>query len=73
MGNNAGGPRGGQFDSGANGIAKVQEKEQYYKFYLDSAQKAIDMMRKQHKTAQIMRLNESQEQAMSPADHIQMQ
>ena len=29
----------------ANGV-KVQEKEQYYKFYLDSAQKAIDMMRK---------------------------
>jgi hypothetical protein len=25
---------------------KIQEKEQYYKFYLDSAQKAIDMMRK---------------------------
>jgi len=31
--------------AGANGV-KVQEKEQYYKFYLDSAQKAIDMMRK---------------------------
>lgn len=35
-----------------------QEKEQYYKFYLDSAQKAIEMMRKQHKSASIMRLKD---------------
>ena len=34
-----------------------QEREQYYKFYLDSAQKAIEMMRKQHKSASIMRAN----------------
>lgn len=32
------------------------DKEQYYKFYLDSAQKAIEMMRKQHKSASLMRM-----------------
>lgn len=26
-----------------------QDREQYYKFYLESAQRAIDMMRKQHR------------------------
>lgn len=34
-----------------------QEREQYYKFYLDSAQKAIEMMRKQHKSASIMKMS----------------
>lgn len=34
-----------------------QEKDQYYKFYLDSAQKAIEMMRQEHKSASLMRLN----------------
>lgn len=38
----------------------VQEKEQYYRFYLDSAQKAIEMMRKQHKSASLMRLTQEQ-------------
>jgi hypothetical protein len=33
------------------------EKDQYYKFYLDSAQRAIEMMRKQHKAASLVRMN----------------
>ena len=28
-----------------------QDREQYYKFYLESAQRAIDMMRKQHRNS----------------------
>mmetsp|Transcript_31178 Transcript_31178/g.47723 ORF Transcript_31178/g.47723 Transcript_31178/m.47723 type:complete len:81 (-) Transcript_31178:1201-1443(-) len=40
--------------SSANG----QEKDQYYKFYLDSAQKAIEMMRRQHKSLQLSKLNQ---------------
>ena len=44
---------------GKNDTAKQhsQEREQYYKFYLDSAQKAIEMMRKQHKSASIMKMS----------------
>ena len=34
------------------------EKDQYYKFYLDSAQKAIEMMRKQHKSVSLMKLQQ---------------
>jgi hypothetical protein len=29
-----------------NDTSKNQDREQYYKFYLDSAQRAIEMMRK---------------------------
>lgn len=29
--------------------AQSQDKDQYYKFYLESAQRAIEMMRKQHR------------------------
>ena len=43
--------------SGKDRQGHSQEREQYYKFYLDSAQKAIEMMRKQHKSASIMRVN----------------
>lgn len=45
---------GGKLDTGKQ---FSQEREQYYKFYLDSAQKAIEMMRKQHKSASIMKMN----------------
>lgn len=45
---------GGKLDSGKQ---YSQEREQYYKFYLDSAQKAIEMMRKQHKSASIMKMS----------------
>ena len=31
--------------------SKQQKKAEYYKFYLDNAQKAIDMMIQQHKSA----------------------
>ena len=34
------------------------EREQYYQFYLESAQRAIEMMRKQHKSTSIMRVNQ---------------
>lgn len=44
----------------ANQENKGQGREQYYKFYLDSAQRAIEMMRKQHKSASLMRLNQDQ-------------
>ena len=40
-----------------HGKQHSQEREQYYKFYLDSAQKAIEMMRKQHKSASIMKMS----------------
>lgn len=31
----------------------TNERDNYYKFYLDSAQRAIEMMRKQHKESTI--------------------
>jgi len=34
--------------------SQSQDREQYYKFYLDSAQRAIEMMRKQHKSTSFM-------------------
>jgi len=34
------------------------QQEQYYQFYLESAQRAIEMMRKQHKSTSIMRVNQ---------------
>ena len=51
-----------------------EEREQYYKFYLDSAQRAIEMMRKQHKSASLMRVNEDgmDEEPQVMADNQQM-
>ena len=44
-----------------------QEREQYYKFYLDSAQRAIEMMRKQHKSVAEIKIKE--EEISTKLDH----
>ena len=49
--------RRGAHDGQAPTSKQSQERE-YYKFYLDSAQKAIEMMRKQHKSATNVRPND---------------